>query len=189
MASPIIFLDACVLYPAPVRDLLIRLVQRDLFQARWSDRVHDEWIENLLRNRPELQRTSLERTRRLMNQEVLGCLVAGYEHRIDALQLPDADDRHVLAAAIESGAEAILTFNLQDFPAEALASYSMEALHPDIFVSQLLEHSAEKVIETIKSLRGALRNPPKSAEEYLDALTRCGFSDTAQALRQFLDQL
>jgi predicted nucleic acid-binding protein len=185
----VILLDACVLYSAPLRDLLLRLALHHLFRAHWTNQIHDEWAENLLRNRPNIKREAIERTRQLMDRGVQGALISGYEHRIDALQLPDADDRHVLAAAIESGAETILTFNLQDFPAAALAPHNMEALHPDTFVRQLLEHSAEEVIEAIKNLRGALRNPPKSAEEYLDALTRCGLPDTAQALQKYIDQL
>jgi hypothetical protein len=59
--------DACVLYRAPLRDLLMRLALTDLYRARWSDQIHDEWISAVLRNRPDLSRQQLERTRSLMN--------------------------------------------------------------------------------------------------------------------------
>jgi len=185
----VILLDACVLYSAPLRDLLLRLALHQLFRAHWTNQIHDEWTENLLRNRPTIKREAIERTRQLMDSGVQDALIAGYEHRIETLQLPDPDDRHVLAAAIEAGAEGILTFNMQDFPEAVLAPHKLQALHPDVYICQLLKYSTEEVIEAIKNLRSALRNPPKSAEEYLDALTRAGLPDTAQALLLYSDQL
>ena len=96
--------DACALYPAPLRDFLMRLALTDLFRARWSDMIHDEWIRNVLAQRPDLKPEDLERTRSLMNAHVRDCLVAGFEHLIPSVKLPDADDRHVVAAAIHGGA-------------------------------------------------------------------------------------
>lgn len=91
--------DACVLYPAPLRDLLLRLALTDLFRARWSDMIHDEWTRNLLAQRPDLE-AKLERTRTLMNAHVRDCLVTGFDHLIPSIELPDPDDRHVAATAI-----------------------------------------------------------------------------------------
>ena len=119
--------DACVLYSAALRDLLMRLALTDLFRARWTDEIHDEWIRNVLANRPDLKREQLERTRTLMNAHVRDCLVNGYEDLIEGLDLPDPDDRHVLAAAIRTRASVIVTFNLDDFPADYLAKYGVEA--------------------------------------------------------------
>ena len=107
--------DACVLYPAPLRDFLLRLSMTGLFAAKWTNQIHDEWIRNVLMSRPELK-DKLSRTRELMDKAVPDSLVAGYEPLMENLQLPDTDDRHVLAAAIRSGAQAIITFNLKDFP-------------------------------------------------------------------------
>ncbi len=86
--------DACVLYPAPLRDLLVQLALRDIFSARWTDAIHDEWISNLLESRPDLSREALERTRSLMNSHVRDSLVTGYEGLIPGLLLPDENDRH-----------------------------------------------------------------------------------------------
>lgn len=108
--------DACVLYPAPLRDLLMRLALTDLYRARWTDMIHDEWTRNLKRQRPDLKDEDLERTRSLMNASVRDCLVTGFQPLIPAIQLPDPDDRHVVAAAIHCGASLIVTFNLKDFP-------------------------------------------------------------------------
>ena len=134
------FFDANVLYPAPLRNLLMRLALRDLFRAKWSQSVHDEWIEAALRDRPKLDRKKLERTRALMDAHVRDCLVEGYEELIASIVLPDPGDRHVLAAAIRGGAEVIVTMNLKDFPAKTLAPYGIEAQHPDTFIMYLIEH-------------------------------------------------
>ena len=123
IARVVAFLDACVLYPALLRNFLMHLALRDLFQARWSDRVHEEWIAVLLHNRPDLTFAQLARTRRLMDQNIDEALVSGYEHLIDRITLPDPKDRHVLAAAIHGGASIIVTVNLRDFPPEVLATY------------------------------------------------------------------
>ncbi|MGB0068005.1 MAG: hypothetical protein WBQ11_08155 [Isosphaeraceae bacterium] len=87
--------DACVLYPAPLRDLLVQLALGDIFSARWTDAIHDEWISNLLESRPDLSREALERTRSLMNSHVRDSLVTGYEGLIPGFLLPDENDRHV----------------------------------------------------------------------------------------------
>lgn len=101
MASFTAFLDASVLYPAPVRDLLLELAVSDLYRAKWSNAVHEEWIAALLRNRSDLTRERLQRTRDLMNAHVRDCIVEGFEVLIDSLELPDPDDRHVLATVNE----------------------------------------------------------------------------------------
>lgn len=97
----IVFFDACVLYPAPVRDLIIELAIDELYQAKWTNRVHDEWIRNLLIKRPDLKLEKLEKTRQLINDSVEDCLVVGYESLLETFELPDVEDRHVLAAAIK----------------------------------------------------------------------------------------
>ncbi len=89
--------DACVLYPAPLRDLLLQLALTGLFRARWSATIHDEWTRNVLLDRPDLTAAQLQHTRALMDAAVPDALVVGYEKLIPSLTLPDPDDRHVLA--------------------------------------------------------------------------------------------
>jgi len=93
------FLDASALYPSLLRNILMRLAMRDLFRAFWSQRVQDEWTRAVLRDRPHLPTASIERTRRLMDENIDDASVSGYEPLIETITLPDADDRHVLAAA------------------------------------------------------------------------------------------
>jgi hypothetical protein len=113
VASFTVIYDACLFYPAPLRDLMIRLAQTRRFHARWTEEIQREWLAALLRNRPELDEAKLQRTTTLINQAVPDCLVTGYGHLIDQLSLPDPNDRHVLAAAIRSGAQVIVTTNLR----------------------------------------------------------------------------
>ena len=96
-----------VLYPSELRNLLMHLALIGLFSAKWPADVHEEWISNLLKKRPDRARDELERTRMLMDKHAVDALVTGYEDLIPGLQLPDPDDRHVLAAAIRGHADVV----------------------------------------------------------------------------------
>ena len=96
------FFDANILYSSDLRNLLIRLALTGLFQAKWSVRIHEEWTTALLRNRPDLSREKLERTRALMDRHAVDAVVTGYEYLLDAVSLPDPNDRHVLEAVRDS---------------------------------------------------------------------------------------
>lgn len=161
----------------------MHLALLDTFRARWSEAIHDEWIRNLLESRADLRREQLERTRELMNLHVRDALVENYESLIDTLRLPDADDRHVLAAAIASQAEAIITFNLRDFPSEQLRKYGVEAIHPDAFIVSLIEEDAETVAEALENQQKTLKNPPQTLEEVLATLEINGLERTIERLR------
>ena len=105
-------LDANVLYPAPVRDLMLHLADAGLYLPKWSDLIHDEWIKNLLSNRPDLKPSSLKAAKRAMNLAFPDADIKGFFHQMEKLQLPDNNDRHVLAAAIHAKADFILTIIL-----------------------------------------------------------------------------
>jgi predicted nucleic acid-binding protein len=190
-APPLIaFLDASVLYPAQLRNFLMHLARRDLFQACWSDRVHDEWIAALLRNRRDLTAAQLQRTRRLMDQNIDDALASGYEHIIDQLtlpDLPDADDRHVLAAAIVAGADVIVTVNLRDFPADTLAPHGVEALHPDIFIRGLTNDRTDEVVTALRAQQLSLKKPPLSVDELFAIFERHGLAETVGELRRLME--
>ena len=162
----------------------MHLAVADLVRAKWSDDIHEEWIQSLLETRPDLRREQLERTRELMNAHVRDCIVTGYDELIAKLTLPDPDDRHVLAAAIHAKADAIVTFNLRDFPASALAEHDIVAVHPDDFVNSLLTGDTESVVEATDRHRESLKNPKKTIDEYLDSLERQGLVETCKILRE-----
>lgn len=85
MAILTVIYDANVLYSASLRDLFVELATTDIVEARWTEEIHDEWMRNVLINRPDLRFEQLSRTKRLMNTSVENCLVQGYETIIQEL--------------------------------------------------------------------------------------------------------
>lgn len=183
------FLDASVLYPATLRSVLMYIAAADAFRALWSDAVNHEWMVALARDRPDLSPSAIARVRALMEAHVAHAVVSGYEEIIPTLSLPDPDDRHVLAAAIHGGASVIVTANVKDFPAEALAPYKIVAQEPDAFVHGLLEAQPQSGVAAFAADRARLRNPAMSPTEYIASLERAGLTATAAALRVFAAEL
>jgi hypothetical protein len=182
----VVLYDACVLYPAPLRDLLLRLSAKGLVQARWTDQILDEVFRSILSNRPDLQAGQLKRTRELMNKALPNALITGYEGLISGLDLPDQDDRHVLAAGIRAGAQVIVTANLSDFPADKLTPYAIEAQHPDEFVLHQLDLSGSVVCNVVVEQAAALKHPRLTLNEVLDALRENGLVHAVSRIRAML---
>lgn len=180
--------DACVLYPAPLRDCLLRLALTDLFKARWTNRIHEEWIGALLREN-KFTEDKLIAVRDLMDAHVRDAKVTGYESLIDTLELPDPDDRHVLAAAIRCNADAIITFNLKDFPENALAAFEIDVIHPDDFIYYQIDMAPAHCCEALRHQRLALRNPAMTVDEFLAGLQRQQLPQTVSKLREFVEFL
>jgi hypothetical protein len=133
-----------------------------------------------------LSREKLERTRLLMDKHAPDALVTGYEDLIEGLQLPDPDDRHVLAAAIRGRADVIVTVNVRDFPADALALFQIEAQHPDEFIAHLLDLAPGVVMEAARRHRESLKNHAKTMEEYLLTLETQALRQTVSVLREYM---
>jgi hypothetical protein len=175
--------DACVLYPPSVRDVLLSLAVTDLFRARWTSRIQDEWLVAVLRDRPE-RSEALRRTQRIMREAVPDAEISGYEGLLNGLELPDPDDCHVLAAAIAGRADVIVTLNLKDFPASALAPFNIEAQHPDEFIAHVLTLAPPIALTAIKEMRARLKNPAFNPDEFLELLARQGLPQAVAILRQ-----
>lgn len=178
-------LDANVLYSAPIRDIFLQLAVSDVFRVRWTADIHREWIDALLRNEPRLDRAVLERTRSLVDHATRDCLVTEYEALIPTLDLPDPDDRHVLAAAITGRCDAIVSANLRDFPKVAVNPYGIEVQHPDDFLFNHLELVPGIFCEAVRKVRARLKAPPLTVEEYLANLSKQGLIATATELERF----
>lgn len=185
MTSYTVILDACVLYPAPLRSYLMYLANTGLFRARWTDQIHDEWIRNLIKKRPDLNAAKLERTKKLINDNVPDCLIEGYEPLIAGLTLPDADDRHIVAAAMKGQAEAIITFNLKDFPSDELEPLELTAIHPDEFLTDMFELNPSFCIKAAQQQRRSLKHPPMSATEFLACLQKQRLPSFVSCLKPF----
>lgn len=176
-------LDANVLYPQLIRDTLLSLAVERLYHARWSANIHAEWTRNLAQDRPDLAgKLALVVAR--MNASVPDCLVSNYERLADSIELPDPDDRHVLAAAIVGHADAIVTFNTKDFPAAALQPYGIEVQHPDEFLMNQLQLQEIPALRAIKKMRARWTNPARPAQELILAFEKRGLPMTADLLRE-----
>jgi predicted nucleic acid-binding protein len=183
-----VILDANVLYPFLVRDVLLTLAESGMYRARWSAAITVEWRENLLAKRPD-KKAAIDRTISLMQDAFPEALIEGFEPLIEALNLPDPDDRHVLAAAIRAGADHIITNNIKDFPIDALASYGIEAKTPDDFIVDNIDLFQSDAIAALRAMRARYDNPPVSKADFLLALIRAGLPGTAAALKPHIESL
>ena len=182
-------LDACVLFSGSLRDFFLRLAEDELIYPFWSETIQNEWFRSLLKKRPGLKPEKLERTRQQMDIHFPRSLVRGYEDIIPNLLLPDEEDKHVLAVAIYVKAKYIVTFNLKDFPASALAPYQVTAISPDDFTLRIIKYAAKTFITTVAKHRSDLINPPKTVEQYLDTLAQQKLHKTVAFLREHKDKI
>ena len=171
------FFDATVFYSVKRTSLIIYLARTKLFRARWSERVHDEWTGAVARKRGT-DPGKLAALRHDINSAIPDCIVSGFEH-INGTHLPDPDDRHVLAAAIMAGADLIVTCNLKHFPADKLAPFGMEALHPDQFLTNQLDLAPDLFVAAVKDDIAHYENPKPDLGTYVGWLRRADLADTA----------
>lgn len=148
-ANPLrVLLDACVLYPTVMREVLLGCAARGLFVPLWSPRLLEEWARAAARLGPEgeavARAEAAEAERAFPAASVL--IPQGVEGR---LWLPDPNDVHVLAAAVAGRADAILTMNAKDFPRGVLAEEGLQRLDPDMFLQGLAEAHPREVAEVI----------------------------------------
>lgn len=185
----VVIYDACILYPANLRDFLLHLALTNLFRAKWSDDIHEEWISNLLKNRPDLKIERLNKTRELMELALPDANIPKirYQELLTSISLPDPDDKHVLAAAIVCQAQFIVTFNLKDFPKKILNKFEIEAIHPDDFVCNLIDFSPENVLESITNQLNSLKNPPLKMSDLIKIHKKSGLHKSMQQIETMLD--
>lgn len=177
-----VVLDACVLYPAPIRDILLSIAAKGVFKAKWSDIIQDEWLRNLLKNRTDLKEEQLNQTVNAMNSAFPDANVKNFKELIPGIKLPDKDDRHVVACAIRCNADLIVTFNTKDFPKEELSKYDVEIQKPDEFISDLIDINTELVCKGFNEMVKRLKNPKKTKIEVLASLAKCGLKESVEKL-------
>ncbi|MDA0159404.1 PIN domain-containing protein [Solirubrobacter ginsenosidimutans] len=163
-------LDANVLYPLPLRDTLLRIAETELYDPYWSERVLDEVVRNLMLDGRATEGQAA-RLAAAMDAAFVGAAVTDDSiARLEPAMTNDPKDRHVLAAAVASDAQAIVTFNLKDFPPEACEPFAIEAIHPDDFLLDLYELSRSVVAEVVDRQAAVLRRPPMTKDGLLDRL-------------------
>ena len=182
-------LDANVMFPVNVFDILAQFCIEGLFSAKWSQDIDDEWTRNLLASRSDITKEQVfkRRDRQRIALPDWEVEVEKYQSLIAAINLPDINDRHVLAAAIAGHADSIVTFNIKDFPSSALDQYNIEAIHPDDFICHQLDLIPYQALTAIKHIRLRLKNPPYTAQELLDSYGRSGLTSTVTKLKDAIE--
>ncbi|HEV2346742.1 MAG TPA: PIN domain-containing protein [Actinocrinis sp.] len=175
--------DANVLYPNTLRDLLIRIGQSGLVEAKWTDMILDEMLRSLAKNRPDIDEAKLDVLRARVNEAVLDASVTGFEELIPGLDLPDPDDRHVLAAAIKCGAQVIVTNNVRHFPQSVLSRWGIEAKRPDEFVLDQIDLDVKVVYACVQQIVDSRKRSPETIDDVLRQLERSGLVEAAATLR------
>lgn len=140
----------------------------------------------MLRDNPAVPMARLHDLRDAMDERAGDAVVTGYEGLIESLTLPDPDDRHVLAAAIVSGAGVILTCNLRDFPEAVLNDHNIRAIHPDAFISDLINEAPHQVVDAVRDQQASLLNPPVAMPDLLSLFERLGLINTVAELRRLM---
>lgn len=177
-------LDTNVIYPIEIRDLLFWFAHYDLFTPKWSQNIFSEWERVMLRK----DVSQAEATKRInkSNEAFPDALVINYESLIDGLSLPDPDDCHVLAAAIKTNANIIVTNNLKDFPNDYLKTFGLTAKSADDFLTDIIDLNPDTAIKAFKELVLYRRNPDLDEFEVLDIMRRQGLKNAADYLHSQL---
>jgi hypothetical protein len=176
--------DSNILFGSFLRNVMIHLAQAGIYRAKWTNDIHNEWMPRLMEKYPNVRVEDAQRIRGLIDASVPDCLVYGYKRIIPGLELPDAKDRHVLAAAIKAGAQVIVTRNISHFPHKILSEFDIEAQHPDDFILYQKDENLPAVIEQLRNCRMVLKKPPLSMDEFIEKFRKSDLQLTANWLAE-----
>jgi predicted nucleic acid-binding protein len=179
-------LDACVLYPATLRDTLLRLAEAGFYRPHWSAQVLDEVARNLVSNRA-VSKAQAQSLIEAIADAFPEAMVTGYESLIPAMT-NDEKDRHVLAAAVKSRSQTLVTSNLKDFPVEALEPFAIDPRSPDQFLLYQSDLSPSTIMMILRQQAADKRRPPFTVEDILNSLARTApsFADAMRVLFGYL---
>ena len=185
----IAILDACVMYPITLTNVLAQLAVDGLYTAKWTKRIDEEWVGALLKSHHNFSPEQVSRRLNALHAAITDWEIEEtlYSDLIEVLNLPDPNDRHVLAAAIAGHADCIVTFNAKDFPCLEIEKRGIEVLHPDDFISLQLTLEPVVALTAIKHIRARFKNPPKTAQEFIELLERVGLVGSADKLKDAIE--
>jgi predicted nucleic acid-binding protein len=177
-------LDTNVIYPLISRDLLFWFAHYDLYTPKWSKHIFYEWKEVMIRK--GLNQDDAEKRIAVANSAFPDALVRNYENLISTLNLPDQKDRHVVAAAIKSNSNCIVTNNLKDFPKNILDNFEIAVISADDFLVDIIDLNHEQAISAFKEMVLNKKNPKMDEFEILNQLRKCGLTKTADFLHSLV---
>jgi predicted nucleic acid-binding protein len=162
-------LDACVLYPTVLREILHGAAEAGLYQPVFSDRILREWVLATAKLGPAAPAIA-EGEATTLRAAFPRALIRPHPEIEARLLLPDPNDLHVLATAIASGADAIVTFNAQDFPGHVLAAESITRRDPDAFLWELQSRHPDdmaRITEAVRARAEAISGQPVALKPLL----------------------
>lgn len=177
-------LDTNVVYPVIIRDVLFWFAYYDLYTPKWSQHIFEEWKRVMMEK--GVSGEDADKRIAKANAAFPDALVQNYKGLIGHLDLPDKDDRHVLAAAIKTNANLIVTNNIKDFPKAYLQSFSLDAKTADDFLTDIIDVNQEQAVAAFKEMVLNKRNPKQDEFEVLKMLRKAGLKDTANYLHALL---
>ena len=180
-------LDANVLAGALARNMLLSLAEAEFFRPRWSSEILDEFVRQFERRFDDP--AGAARQRQMMERAFPEALVTDHQALIVSLELPDPDDRHVLAAALQTKAAVIVTENLRDFPAAVLSRYDIEAVRLDDFIADILDLAGWEAVAALRVMRERFRQPSITAGVLIRKIEQLGLTQTADLLTDYEDLL
>lgn len=167
-------LDANVLHPAFVRAALLWFADERLFRPAWSPTILEEWRRSVKRRHPDLDDSRIDAWQAIMTDQFPDAEITGYEPIIEALTLPDAEDRHVLAAAIVGKCQGVITTNLKHFPAAAVMPFTLEIVHPDDFIVNIIDIDPVRALTACRRHRQAMATTRPTPDQFLDRFAVAG---------------
>jgi predicted nucleic acid-binding protein len=176
------FLDANVLHPAFLRGALLWFADARLLRPVWSKDVLIEWRRSVQRRHADMDEVKCDRLQAAFTSHFPDAEVSNYQTFVDAVTLPDPEDRHVLAAAIVGKCNGIITSNLRHFPAETVSKFGIEVIHPDQFIVNVIDLDENKAIGACKRHREAMAISKPTADQYLERFEICGLIQAHQRL-------
>src|SRR5664280_2247457 len=162
MQSFTVVLDACVLVPVTAADTLLRLAEREMYRPVWSGRILDETKRAVKTLHPELSAEQIKHRFDCMDEAFEDASVSGWESLESSIDLPDENDRHVVACALVAGADAIVTNNIRDFPDQILAPLNIEVIRLDDFLLDIFDLAPEEFAAVIREQVNDAMYPPLS---------------------------
>ena len=177
-------LDTNVIYPIEIRDLLFWFAYYELYTPKWSEHIFDEW-KDVMKKKGVEESVARKRVEKA-NLAFPDAMVCNYSPLINNITLPDPKDCHVLAAAIKTNANVIVTNNIKDFPSDYLSSFGLSAKTADDFLTDIIDLNPEQAVEAFKEMVFNRRNPDLNEFEVLDILRNRGSKDTADFLHSQL---
>lgn len=188
------FIDACTLVSVWRRNLLLTLAEAEFFRVRWSNKVMEETERAIARL---LEERGLSDSAARARGSVANMKAAFPEALVEDFDLfetmtyglPDKNDEHVLAAAIKTQAQALVTENLADFPEYVLAPLAIEARSADDFIADTIALEEGRAVAAINRMRLRLARPEVTQEDFLRSLEAHGLMETASVLAPHIESI